>query len=92
MSIILNSLYIIQHNFDKARGFKGVLNAGVGVDLIIVDIPEGLLVPIVSSPTTSVSKWNKLGDGFLQMVFNFASSLVHDIEVLLLFHSFVDFW
>jgi hypothetical protein len=64
-----------------------VQSTGVKVDLMIVDIPEGLPIPMVSCPTTSILEWNMLKDGFLHMVFDFGSSLVHDDEVLLLFHS-----
>jgi hypothetical protein len=54
---------------------------------MIMEIPKGLHVSMVLSPATSVPEWNKLGDGFLQTVFDFASSFVHDNEVLLLFCS-----
>jgi hypothetical protein len=58
-----------------------------GVDLMIVDIPEGLPVPIVSSLSTSVPNWNIADRNILPMVFEFGSSLVHDNGVLLLFHK-----
>jgi hypothetical protein len=54
---------------------------------MIVDIPEGLSIPMVSSPPTSVPEWNSNDKNFLAMVFNFGSSLVHDNGVLLLFHK-----
>jgi hypothetical protein len=53
---------------------------------MIMDIPEGLPVPMVSSPASSIPELNKRGDDFLQTVFDFASGLVHDNGVLLLFH------
>jgi hypothetical protein len=55
-----------------------------GVDLMIVDIPEGLPVPIVSSPPTSVLVWNSTDESFLPLVFDFGRSLVHDNGALLL--------
>jgi hypothetical protein len=58
-----------------------------GVDLMIVDIPEGLPVPMVSSPPTSVPEWNSEDKNLLPMVFDFGSSLVYDNGVLLLFHK-----
>jgi hypothetical protein len=58
-----------------------------GVDLMIVDIPEGLPVPIVSSPPTSVPVWNSTDINFLPLVFDFGSSLVHDTGMLLLFYK-----
>ena len=57
------------------------------VDLMIVDIPKGLPIPMVSSPPTSVPQWNSDDKNFLAMVFDIGSSLVHDNGVLLLFHK-----
>jgi hypothetical protein len=54
---------------------------------MIVDIPKGLPVPIVSSPPTSVPMWNSADESFLPLVFDFGSSLVHDNGVLLFFHK-----
>jgi hypothetical protein len=54
---------------------------------MIVDIPEGLPVPILSSPPTSVPVWNSVDESFLPLVFDFGSSLVHDNGALLLFHK-----
>jgi hypothetical protein len=54
MNFILNVVCNVQHKSDKARAFKGVQGTAGGVDLIIVDIPKGLLVPMVSSPPTSI--------------------------------------
>jgi hypothetical protein len=54
---------------------------------MIVDILEGLPVPMVFSPPTSVPKWNSKDKNFLPMVFDFGSSLVHDNGVLLFFHK-----
>jgi hypothetical protein len=52
---------------------------------MIVDIPEGLPVSMVSSPPTFVLEWNSDEKIFLAMVFDIGSSLVHDNGVLLLF-------
>jgi hypothetical protein len=54
---------------------------------MIVDILEGLPIPMVSSPPTSVPEWNSDDKNFLPMVFDIASFLVHDNGVLLLFHK-----
>jgi hypothetical protein len=54
---------------------------------MIVDIPEGLPVPMVSSPPTSVPDWNLEHKSFLSMVFDIGGSLVHDNGVLLFFHK-----
>jgi hypothetical protein len=54
---------------------------------MIVDIPEGLPVSIVSSLPTSVLVWNLVDENFLPLVFDFGSSLVHDNRALLVFHK-----
>jgi hypothetical protein len=77
----------VQHKSDKARSFKGKQGTTGGVDLMIVDIPEGLPVPMVSSPPTSVPEWNSDDKNFLAMVFDFGSSLIHDNGVFLFFHK-----
>jgi hypothetical protein len=43
MSFILNVVCNVQHKFDKARAFKGMQGTTRGVDLMIVDIPKGVL-------------------------------------------------
>jgi hypothetical protein len=60
---------------------------GFGVDLMILDIPNDLLVPHVSSPTTDVPDWNKLRPKFLDNVFDFAASHLQDAGAILLFFS-----
>jgi hypothetical protein len=77
----------VQHKSNKARAFNGVQGSSSGVDLMIVDIPKGLPVPIVSSPPTSVLVWNSADESFLPLVFDFGSSLVHDNGEVLLFHN-----
>jgi hypothetical protein len=67
--------------------FKGVQGTDGGVDLMIVDIPEGRPVPMMSSLPTSVPEWNSTDKNFVSMVFEFGSSLVHDNGVLLLLHK-----
>jgi hypothetical protein len=44
----------VQHKSDKARAFKEKHGTTGGLDLMIVDILEGLPIPMVSSPPTSV--------------------------------------
>jgi hypothetical protein len=83
----MNVVCHVQHKSDKARAFNGVHGTTSGVDLMIVDVPEGLPVPIVSSPPTSVPVWNSADESFLPLMFDFGSSLVHDNGALLLFHK-----
>jgi hypothetical protein len=77
----------VQHKSDKARAFLGKQGTTGGVDLMIVDIPEGLPVPMVSSPPTSVPRWNSDDKNFMSILFDIGSSLVHNNGVLLLFHK-----
>ena len=85
MNFILIVACIVQYKSDKARAFRGVPRTGV--DLMIVDIPEGLPVPMVSTPPTSVPAWNSEDVNFLPISFALGSTLVHDDGVLLLFHK-----
>jgi hypothetical protein len=55
------------------------------VELILLDIPENLPVPNLSSPATSVPPWNTLRLGFLDHVFDFASVHIQDRGAILLF-------
>jgi hypothetical protein len=68
MNLILNVVCNMQHKSDKARAFKGVQGTTGGVDLMIVDVVEGLPVPMVSSPPTSVPEWNSEDKNLLPMV------------------------
>ena len=77
----------MQHKSDKAQPFKGVQGTAGGVDLMLVDFPEGLPVPMVSSPPIAILEWNTDDVSFLAMVFAIGSSLLHGNEVLLLFHK-----
>jgi hypothetical protein len=77
----------MQHKSDKARAFNGVQGSSSGVDLMIVDVPEGLPVSILSFPPTCVPVWNSADESFLPLMFDFGSSLVHDNGALLLFHK-----
>jgi hypothetical protein len=72
----------VQHKSDKPRPFKGVQGTTGGADLMIVDIPEGLPVPMVSSPPSSIPEWNTKAKDFMAMVFEFGGSFVHDYGVL----------
>jgi hypothetical protein len=87
MTIILNVVCNVQHKSDKACPIKRMEGTIGGVDLMIVDIPKGLPLPMVSSPLISVPKLNSEDKNFLPMVFDFGSSLVHDNGVLLFFHK-----
>ena len=78
MSFILKVVYNMLYKTNKTLAFKGVQSTASGVDLMIVDIPEGLPVSMVSSLPTSVTEWNLEDKNFLPMLFEFRSSIVHD--------------
>lgn len=54
---------------------------------MILDIPDDLPVPHVSSPSTEVPEWNKLRPKLLDNVFDFASAHLQDAGAILLFFS-----
>jgi hypothetical protein len=60
---------------------------GFGIDLMILDIPDDLPIPHLSSPTTNVPEWNKLRPKFMDNIFDFASSHLQDAGAILLFFS-----
>jgi hypothetical protein len=60
---------------------------GFGVDLMILDIPEDLLVPHSSIPTTAVPDWNILRPKFLDNVLDFTLAHLQDAGTILLFHA-----
>ena len=82
MSSILNFHCHVQHKYEKARAFRGVQDGSARVDLMIMDIPKGLPVPMVTDPASFVPKWNKLPERFVETIFEFASGLVHDTNFL----------
>jgi hypothetical protein len=75
----------MQHKPSRTRAFKGVANKGIGVDLMIFDIPENLHVPNMSSLPSSIPDWNQMHNDLLVSVFDFVSGHIHDDGILLLF-------
>lgn len=55
-----------------------------GIDLLIADVPEDLVVPIVSPK--SVPLWNKREPDYFDQLFAFADCHFTDDAVVLLFH------
>ena len=55
-----------------------------GFDLIIVDLPESLHVPNVSSPSHIIPAWNNYKIKNIEALFQFACAyLTHDVPLLL---------
>lgn len=78
----------LQHVADKDRSYKGALNKQPCVDLMIVDMLEGLPVPGLSIPATSIPRWNHESTEWLQPIFDFADQHVQDDGALIIIHPF----
>jgi hypothetical protein len=72
---------------DRVRRFAKIPGKCTGVDLVIVDIPDDLLILELSSPPSFVPEWIKRKKGFLEVLFDFANSNLHDNGAILLFFS-----
>jgi len=77
---------LLQHKGEKQRFFKGVKSVKPRIDLIVADMPEGLLVPDLSVPTSSIPKWNANNLLWLKAVFEFADGHLHDNGALIIFY------
>jgi hypothetical protein len=62
----------IQHQKGRSHRYSVVVSAKATLDMIIVNIPEGLPIPIVSIPANVVTPWNKFEESFLEPIFVFA--------------------
>jgi hypothetical protein len=78
----------MQHQMGRSRNVNGVVNAKATLDLIIVDLPEGLPVPTVSSPADVVPPWNHCFESFLEAVFVFAEEYLYDDGGVIVNHPF----
>jgi len=76
----------LQHKADKERAFKGVISQSRAVDLMIMDILEGLPILGVSSPPLVIPPWNTIPAEILKSSFDFANSHLSDDGALLVFH------
>jgi hypothetical protein len=56
----------MQHQIGKSRIHNSVVNAKATMDLIIVDVPEGLLVPTVSALIDVGPPWNQSAESVLE--------------------------
>jgi hypothetical protein len=79
---------IVQHSKDKTRHYKGFPEDHPCLDLIFTDILEGLPVPGISDPPSSIPAWNQESKEWLQPLFDFADEHLHDDGAIVLFHLF----
>ena len=56
----------------------GISSSHSSVDLMFVDVPEGLHVPSVSAPPASIPKCNAFHGNWLVLVFDFATEYLKD--------------
>ncbi len=78
----------MQHSKDKTRHYKGSPEDHPCLDLILADIPEGLPVPGISDPPSSIPAWNQESKEWLQPLFDFADEHLQDDGAIILFHPF----
>ena len=78
----------MQHNGGKHRHYKGVSNMQPCVDLMIVDMPEGLPVPGISILSTSIPQWNFEPKDWLQPIFDFADQHLQDDGAIIIIYPF----
>ena len=81
-------LYAEQHSKSKVRVYKGTTGVQPCLDLILADIPEGLPVPGISDPPTSIPAWNQETHEWLHPIFDFADNHLHDDGAIIIFHPF----
>ena len=85
--LIMNCLLNLWQNASpKDRSYCGQLNKHARVDLILVDMPEGLPVIGVSESKFSIPLWNTLPESWLQPVFDFADMHLHDDGAFIILH------
>ena len=56
------------------------------MDLILADLPEGLPVPGISNPPSSIPAWNREPEDWFQTIFDFADHHLQDDGAIILFH------
>jgi hypothetical protein len=78
----------MQHQGVRSRRHNGVVNAKATLDLIIVDVPKDLPIPIVSDPTDAVPPWNQSVDSLLEVDFVFVEDYLQDDGAMIVIHPF----
>lgn len=78
----------MQYASKRPRTYRGKLDLHPGCDLIFVDMPEGLPVPGVSDPDSSIPTWNTLPSGWLGSIFDFANQHLHDDGAMIIMHPY----
>ncbi len=56
------------------------------VQLVIVDIPKNLHVPMVSTKPSNIPPWNRKVDEYIVAIFDFVQKFLASSNFVLLFH------
>ncbi|KAG0596414.1 hypothetical protein M758_UG251900, partial [Ceratodon purpureus] len=80
--------FLRKHCIGRSRLYKGSSKPHPCVDLILVDIPEGLPIPGISNPADSIPPWNQDSKMWLNPIFEFAEQHLSDDGAMILFHPF----
>ena len=67
---------------------NGVVIFKPTMNLIIVDVLEGLPIPIVSNPTNVIFPWNYSVESLLEVVFVFAKDYLQDDGPIIVIHLY----
>jgi hypothetical protein len=78
----------MQHHGARSRRRNGVVNAKATLNLIIVDVPEDLLVPIVSDPADVVPPFNQSAESLLEVVFVFTNDYLQNDGAIIVIYPF----
>ena len=81
-------IILLQHSSGRSRMHKGSSKPHPCVDLILVDIPEGLPIPGISNPADSIPPWNEDSKIWLNPIFEMADQHLQDDGAMILIHPF----
>jgi hypothetical protein len=76
----------IQVSKGQRRRLRDDVKPKACFDLFIADMPDGLPVPNISTPRTSVPMWNLLRENWAEPIFEFARDVLQDDGAILLFY------
>jgi len=85
-AIFENLCFLVQVCGDVKQYFCGKEHDGGIVELVIVDLPNGLPMPDLSIPIFFVPPWNTTNQYFLDCLFSFYTYFLHDDGALLIFY------
>jgi hypothetical protein len=84
---LLRFLHALNCSLSSIHLIKGVRTKDL-LESILVDQPEGLPVPGISNPISSVSLFNQDSKKWLEPIFYFADQHLHDDGAFIILHPF----